>query len=587
MTRHRNILILAMLLLLPLAARGADVHARLSSSEAWVGVPLRLNVIIRGVSRHGTPTAPTIANADVSTVRKVQESSQTRIYNGRVTRSGSFLYTFDITPLQPGKYIVPPVKVSVDGRIVKTHPLRFTAAQSETGDLLDVHIVGSKREVYVGQSLPVTLQIYIKPYHDERYDITLSELTMWSLVDLESSRWGEFLEALQKMAQGRQRPKGQVVQRPDATGRETDYYRYDLKTTIYPDRPGKLKGQDISVLLRYPTSLRTTGSFVRRRAMDIGGVRPIAAIAKSSGITVLPLPAEGKPSDFRGAVGEYQIHTMTRATHAVVDEPVTMTIAVTGKGRLEDLSAPPLATLSDLTADFIVTDEPLAGIVMNDAKVFTTTVRPRRTDVTAIPAIPLSFFDPSTKKYVTVHSKPIPLRVQAAEKLDIRDIVSRRDTEDEEDSLLTARRAPQATSLHRRWTPKGIHLIAWLVLPPVLVLLWILTYWSSHRLRSRLTHRLRSARRAGRRRLRRAKTPADIRDALAEVVARFTGRAAQGLTDGDARQALHEAGIDSASTRAFSDVFQQTNAMRYAATSVEFAPLKTRARHALNELKPL
>jgi hypothetical protein len=310
-------------------------------------------------------------------------------------------------------------------------------------------------------------------------------------------------------------------------------------------------------------------------------------MAKSSGITVLPLPTEGKPSDFRGAVGEYQIHAMTRATHAVVDEPVTMTIAVTGEGRLTDLSAPPLSTLSDLTADFIVTDEPLAGIVMNDAKVFTTTVRPRRTDVKAIPSIPLSFFDPSTKKYVTVHSQPIPLRVRPAEKLDIRDIVSDRDTEDEEASLLTTRRAPQATPLHRRWTPKGIHLAAWLILPPVLSLIWIVTYWSSHRLRNRLTHRLRSARGLGRRQLRRAKTAADVRDALANMVAKFTGRDAQGLTDGDARQALHEAGIDPATTGAFSNAFQQTNAMRYASTTGEFAPLKTRALHALNELKPL
>ena len=586
MNRHQNRLIIAMLLLLPIAAQAADVHARMSSSEAWVGVPLRLNIIIRGVTRHNTPTAPVIANADVSAARRTHESSQTRIIQGRVTRSGGFIYTFDVTPLKPGKYIVPPVKVSVDGRIMKTHPLRFTATQSKTGDLLDVHIVGSQREVYVGQSLPVTLQIYIKPYHDARHDITLSEMTMWSLVDLQGSRWGEFLETLQKMGQERQRPKGQMVQRPDPTGRQTDYYRYDLKTTIYPDRPGKLKGQDISVLLRYPTSLRTTGSFVRRRAMDIGGVRPIAAMAKSSGIIVLPLPAAGKPSDFRGAVGEYRIHTMTRATHAVVDEPVTMTIAITGRGRLTDLAAPPLATLSDLTDDFIVTDEPLAGIVMNDAKVFTTTVRPRRTDVTAIPSIPLSFFDPETKKYVTIHSQPIPLTVRPAEKLDIRDIVSHRDTEDEETSRLTPR-APQTTPLHRRWTPKGIHLAAWLILPPVLALIWIVTYWSSHRLRNRLTHRLRTARRAGRRRLRRAKTPADVRDALAIMVARFTGRAAQGLTDGDAANALHEAGIDPATTGAFSDAFQQTNAMRYAATTGEFAPLKTRALHALNELNPL
>ena len=87
------------------------------------------------------------------------------------------------------------------------------------------------------------------------------------------------------------------------------------------------------------------------------------------------------------------------------------------------VQAPPLAELSGLTADFKVNDEPLAGIVQGDIKVFSTTIRPRRQGVTEIPAIPFSFFDPSTQKFVTVRSEPIAVTVSKADMLALTSIV--------------------------------------------------------------------------------------------------------------------------------------------------------------------
>jgi hypothetical protein len=50
--------------------------------------------------------------------------------------------------------------------------------------------------------------------------------------------------------------------------------------------------------------------------------------------------------------------------------------------------------LPELTEDFKVPDEPLAGVVQDDAKLFTVSIRLRREGVVQIPGISPSFFDP-------------------------------------------------------------------------------------------------------------------------------------------------------------------------------------------------
>ena len=87
------------------------------------------------------------------------------------------------------------------------------------------------------------------------------------------------------------------------------------------------------------------------------------------------------------------------------------------------IQCPPLVDLPQLTADFKVTNEPLAGVVEGDTKIFTTSIRPRRAGIMEIPAIPLSYFDPASEQFVTVQSEPIRIEVVAAERLAVGSIV--------------------------------------------------------------------------------------------------------------------------------------------------------------------
>ena len=110
-------------------------------------------------------------------------------------------------------------------------------------------------------------------------------------------------------------------------------------------------------------------------------------------------------------------------TSVKAGDPITLQIGITGDGPMNLVQAPPLVVLPQLTADFKVTSEPLAGIVEGDAKLFTASIRPRHAGITQIPAIPLSFFDPSTEKFVTVKSEPIAITVAEADRLALGSIV--------------------------------------------------------------------------------------------------------------------------------------------------------------------
>ncbi len=135
--------------------------------------------------------------------------------------------------------------------------------------------------------------------------------------------------------------------------------------------------------------------------------------------------ADGRPADYRGAVGRYRIVTQATPTTVDAGDPITLNIGIAGTGPMELVQAPPLSELSSLTADFKVADQSLAGFVRDDTKVFSTTIRPRREGITEIPPIRFSFFDPDTQSYQTVISEPIAITVNKSESLALDAIVGK------------------------------------------------------------------------------------------------------------------------------------------------------------------
>ena len=423
------------------AAAAADVRASLSTHEAYVGSPITLSLEIEDADASSIPEIPRVDGLEINSSGTPSRSSQTTIINGRRSHHVSETHTWRIVPRREGTFEIPAMKIDLGGQTVSTRPLRFVVSRSETGDLLFAEISGHYDKIYVGQPMDLTLKIWVKPYHDRNLDIRLSEGDMWQMISQERSNWGIFSDRLQELAENNQRPGGQEVLRTDEEGDEHAYYLYEIPATIYPKRPGEVDADDVQIVVDYPTRLGKTrdpfDSFFGRRGSSFFGddmpslfgpklavtdIRPIVASASVDATEVTAIPTENRPTDYRGAVGRYGIATQATPTDVKAGDPITLHIAISGDGPMDLVQAPPL---SELSTDFRVSDDPLAGVVQEDTKFFSISIRPRKAGITEIPAIPLTYFDPTKEEFVTVKSEPIPIKVAPGDNLAAGAIIGR------------------------------------------------------------------------------------------------------------------------------------------------------------------
>ena len=405
-------------------AMGATVETALSDNRAYVGVPISLFVRISNAEKYAQPVIPGVDGLQIEASGVPSRSSQTTIINGRRTDRTTVTYSWTVTPRRSGTFIIPAVSVQVDGNTKQTQPVGLRATKSETGDLLYVEVDGKQDKIYVGESLDLVLHVLIKPYHDQRFDVTLSPSDMWDLVSQQHSDWGAFEKTLEELAENRQRVTGQQVLRADAQGEEQVYYAYEIPATIYPTRPGEVDTGDVQVVLQYPTALQQNRSFFSSGGLSIAQARPLVENAKVPSTQVIPIPEVGRPVDYRGAVGHYEMITRAHPQKVKAGDPITLNIGIRGDGPMELVQSPPLSELTAFTENFKVPDESLAGVVEGDVKVFSVDIRPRKSGITEIPALPLSFFDPQAEKFETVFSAPIPIEVEAADQLALSSVVS-------------------------------------------------------------------------------------------------------------------------------------------------------------------
>ena len=429
-----------LILLISGSAFAADVSISVSQRETYVNLPVVLRIRIDNASNHDPPELPEVDGLKFETAGPPSRSSQISVINGQTAQNiSSVTYSYRVTPTRAGEFTIPPITISAGGKKTITKAVRIVASKSDTNDLLFVEISGAKQSVYVGQQLDLTLKIWVRPYRSKKYDLTLGEENMWQLLSDQTS-WGIFADRIEQLAKDRKRPGGELVLRPDSDGNEREYLLYEIDAQIYPDRPGQIDGDDVVIIFNYPESLSRSrspfsmfdddpffrnfggfSSFGSRLAVE--KVRPITAEAMVDSIDVKPIPTDGRPDNYRGAIGRYSIATKATPTVVQAGDPITLQIEISGSGPLDVVRAPALSQSDDLARDFKVADDKLSGIVDGSSKRFTTTIRPTRPRIEQIPPIEFSYFDPDSEQFVTARSKPIAIEVGESEQLDLASVV--------------------------------------------------------------------------------------------------------------------------------------------------------------------
>jgi hypothetical protein len=140
----------------------------------------------------------------------------------------------------------------------------------------------------------------------------------------------------------------------------------------------------------------------------------ISLATKRIPVNVDPLPLNGKPASFSGAVGDFNITSKINRQNLKKDESANLILTISGKGNLKFIE-PPVPQLADglesydprVTQKLSVESDGISG-----QRSFDYLIIPRRGGEFLIPAQEFSFFNPTEKKYKTIRLNEIKLKAE-------------------------------------------------------------------------------------------------------------------------------------------------------------------------------
>lgn len=129
-------------------------------------------------------------------------------------------------------------------------------------------------------------------------------------------------------------------------------------------------------------------------------------------INVKPLPTEGRPSDFSGAIGQFDVNAQADGQNFLVNQPFSLKVRFEGNGNAKLIELPAIEWPKTVEVYDTKSD---AKFFKNGRsyKEFEILLIPRQEGELKIPPISVGTFDPQTKKYVNRQTQEIILHIQA------------------------------------------------------------------------------------------------------------------------------------------------------------------------------
>ena len=413
------------LILFSAVAGGQSAQLEMERGSHYPGVAVALNVVVDGFAESPQPEvefAP-IANAKIElTGISPQTSTRVQIVNGRMTQTKNVRFTFHyrFQANAPGDYLVGPFTVSQNSERVTTRTAKLTVTALEESDDYYVKIAMAEGPFVVGQRLPVAIEWWIDPDQASR----LGEHRISTPIAQETKRFRlQPIEVDARNAliidtpQGTERRHATLTERME-NGRK--WLVLSAPHTLELIEPGTHELEGPSLVVKEVTRWRR----------DLFGDRIPAGyeLARKTGepttLVVKPVPTEGRPASYGGAVGRgFSLSVEANRSVILVGDPITLNLTLQGNGRLETLSLPSLEGLGLSPQSFRLPDGPVSGRVDADKKQFEIVVRVLRDDVTEIPPLAFSWFDPELGQFQTTRSEPIALSVNRAAVVSADDVV--------------------------------------------------------------------------------------------------------------------------------------------------------------------
>jgi len=396
-----------------------------TSKDIYVGENFFYNIIIDGENKPGQVDLSALAkyNPQSAGNRDVSQTSIS-IVNGKTTKKiiKRYIMSYSLSAQQAGQVQIPPTAVTIEGRTYTTNPVVVNILKPGTTDKLDLEVTLSEQRCYVGQPVMLTVKFYISAeIGDFQFNITALNSDAFYIEDPDVSN--------QQVKQFRLSTGMSVfVTQNRIIHKGKDSILLAFTKVLIPKNPGKIEIGASSVSADVVVGRARSRDSVFG---DFGFFGPrkqykrFIVFSPSKTLTVLALPEEAKPASFYGLVGRYTISASATPTKVNVGDPITLTIQIGGSKYLKPVQWPALEQIPELATNFKIPSQKSSPTIQNELKVFTQTIRANNDKTTAIPSIPLAYFDSEKGEYVIAKTEPIKLEVEPTKILTNADVEGR------------------------------------------------------------------------------------------------------------------------------------------------------------------
>jgi len=368
-----------------------SVSATVDQSHVAFGEAFTLTLSVNG--SHSNPQVG-IPKIDGLNFAGPSVNSQFSLVNGAMSQSVSL--TYQVTPTRTGEFTIPALDVNVAGKIYKTEPIRLTVgkpgAQAGMQDTLFAKVRLNSQQLYLGQTAPLDVILFA------RGNVPMRGISGFSA---EGDGLGY-------------KYNGNVKSGPQ-TINGVAYNLYVIEGAISPTRAGTLNFGPCVIKAQLTSQKRGNNPFNNPFFDDFFGrteVREVPVTLDAVPIEVQPLPAEGRPAGFAGAIGQWNLEYTAKPTEVAVGDPITVTIKITGNGNITTVPALGLTGLDNFKAYDPSSKTTSGELNTTGERVFQQVLIAKDAAVKAIPAVRLSYFDPVAKAYKTITQGPLPVTIK-------------------------------------------------------------------------------------------------------------------------------------------------------------------------------
>lgn len=386
--------------------RASDDVTFEASAQEVVEVGERFQVSFT-VNASGTNfRGPQFNNFRLITGPNTMNSQSTQIINNQYKSVISLSYSYVIQALEEGEFTIAAASIFVEGKEYKSNPLKIKVIPS-TGNSQSNNQRQSRQNNKQGRQYPSTTDHKIKnafieaqvnkadPYLGEEVIVTY---TLYYRINI--TRGGTSKHLFPGFYSKVLDENNNIAPETVVTRNGVQYYRAEIKkVALFPQKTGEIIIEPLEFDCRVEDWFRY--NVVTLKANEIK-------------IDVKPLPLKGKPVNFSGAVGYFNLESSVDKTKLAVNDALSLKITIKGKGNLE-LIDPMLITFPP---DFEVYDPKITNNInaskrgVMGSRTFEYLIVPRNPGEFEIDPISFKYFDPSKENYIIEETPAYKITVE-------------------------------------------------------------------------------------------------------------------------------------------------------------------------------